>query len=79
VDVENYSTLAPNPDEAAEARWVSPEELPHLEPLIPGAVDGFRAFLGSEWNVSGNSRGRKKRSKSRSGRGTRATAERGRV
>ncbi len=79
VDVENYSTLAPNPDEAAEARWVSPEELPHLEPLIPGAEDGFRAFLGSEWNISGYSRGGKKRSKSRSGRGTRATAKRGRA
>ena len=69
VDVENFSTLAPNPDEAAEARWVSPEELPHLEPLIPGAVDGFRAFLGSEWNIAGNSKGRKRRGKSRGGRG----------
>lgn len=77
VQVEDFSTLAPNPDEAAEARWVSPEELSRLEPLIPGAGDGFRAFLGSEWNISGDSRGGRKRRKSRGGRGTRASAEHG--
>jgi 8-oxo-dGTP pyrophosphatase MutT (NUDIX family) len=58
VDVDDVSTLQPNPAEVAEVRWVGPEELAMLNPLIPGAVEGFQRFLGMDW-------GRRKRSSGR--------------
>ncbi len=58
VEVDNLETLRPRPEEVAETRWVGPEELAALDPLIPGAVEGFQRFLGMDW-------GRKKRSANR--------------
>ncbi len=52
VSVQDLSPLRPRPEEVAEARWVSPEEFIALEPLIPGAVEGFRQFLGPQWAAS---------------------------
>ncbi len=52
VSVPDLSTLEPHTDEVAEARWVTPEEFVRLEPLIPGAVEGFRRFLGTQWTPS---------------------------
>jgi 8-oxo-dGTP diphosphatase len=49
VTVEEPDALQPRPEEVAEARWVTPEEFVALEPLIPGAVEGFRQFLGPQW------------------------------
>lgn len=49
VLVEDPSTLRPRAEEVAEARWVTPQELLALQPLIPGAVEGFRQFLGPRW------------------------------
>jgi 8-oxo-dGTP pyrophosphatase MutT (NUDIX family)/uncharacterized protein YprB with RNaseH-like and TPR domain len=49
VDVSDPSTLRPAPEEVAEVRWVEPEELERLDPLIPGAREGFRRFLGEDW------------------------------
>jgi 8-oxo-dGTP pyrophosphatase MutT (NUDIX family) len=58
VDVDDVSTLQPNAEEVAEARWVGPEDLATLSPLIPGAIEGFQRFLGMDW-------GRRKRSSGR--------------
>jgi len=52
MDVEDYSTLKPDAAEVAETRWVGPEDLPGLHPLIPGAEDGFRQFLGQGWGAA---------------------------
>lgn len=49
VEVEDTEKLSPRAEEVAEARWVEPQELSELDPLIPGAVKGFEAFLGKEW------------------------------
>ena len=49
VDVPNITTLRPNADEVADVRWVLPHEVPRLDPLIPGAEDGIREFLGGIW------------------------------
>ena len=57
VRVEDVSTMAPDTDEVAEARWVAPEDLGGLEPLIPGAVEGFRQFLGNQWGNTRRSKG----------------------
>jgi 8-oxo-dGTP pyrophosphatase MutT (NUDIX family)/uncharacterized protein YprB with RNaseH-like and TPR domain len=51
VTVEDFSALQPRVEEVAEARWVTPEEFVALEPLIPGAVEGFRQFLGPQWGA----------------------------
>ena len=49
VEVEDTEPLAPQAEEVAEARWVTAESFHQLSPLIPGAEDGFRRFLGSAW------------------------------
>lgn len=49
VRVDDTSTLRPRAEEVAEARWVGPEELASLTPLIPGAIEGFQRFLGMDW------------------------------
>jgi NAD+ diphosphatase len=49
VEVEDTSPLAPDEKEVAEARWVTPGDVRGLDPLIPGALEGFRRFLGREW------------------------------
>lgn len=49
VEVEDTTPLEPQADEVAEARWVTAEGFHGLSPLIPGAEDGFRRFLGSAW------------------------------
>jgi 8-oxo-dGTP pyrophosphatase MutT (NUDIX family) len=49
VSVEDVSTLKARPEEVAEARWVGPEELAELEPLIAGASEGCQRFLGMDW------------------------------
>lgn len=49
--VEDVSTLDPYPEEVGEVRWVTPEELALLEPLIPRAREGFAEFLGAEWGA----------------------------
>ena len=59
VAVEDVSALQPHADEVAEARWVTPEEFVALDPLIPGAIEGFRQFLGPQW--AGQGAGRKAR------------------
>jgi len=58
VTVETPEPLRPRPEEVAEARWVTPEEFLALDPLIPGAVEGFRQFLGPQWATSGRRNGR---------------------
>ena len=52
VAVQDLSPLAPHSDEVAEARWVTPQQFQELDPLIPGATDGFRRFLGTSWAPS---------------------------
>jgi 8-oxo-dGTP pyrophosphatase MutT (NUDIX family) len=47
--VEDLSALEPRTEEVAEVRWIEPGGLQELEPLIPGAVEGFRDFLGGDW------------------------------
>ena len=54
VEVEDTTPLQPQAEEVAEARWVTPESFHQLSPLIPGAEDGFRRFLGSAWGPRGN-------------------------
>ncbi|MDH4247734.1 MAG: NUDIX domain-containing protein [Deltaproteobacteria bacterium] len=49
LEVADFDPLAPHTSEVAEVRWVGPEELPRLEPLVPGAAEGFRDFLGADW------------------------------
>ena len=49
LEVADTSPMKPHTGEVAEARWVGPEELLQLEPLVPGATDGFRDFLGADW------------------------------
>ena len=49
VAVKDISTLRPRPEEVQEARWMTPEEAGAVEPLIPGARDWFRKFIGPEW------------------------------
>ena len=49
VSVEDGHALTPRAEEVAEARWVTPEEMATLAPLIPGALEGFRNFLGPQW------------------------------
>jgi len=49
VEVEDTSPLRPDEKEVAEARWVAPGDVRGLDPLIPGALEGFRRFLGKEW------------------------------
>ncbi len=46
----DVSALQPRDEEVAEARWVTPAEFRALDPLIPGAEEGFRRFLGSFWS-----------------------------
>lgn len=50
VRVEDIETLHSNQAEVAEARWLTPQDVTALEPLIPGALEGFSRFLGPEWN-----------------------------
>jgi 8-oxo-dGTP diphosphatase len=52
LEVEDYSGLRPNTKEVGEVRWVAPRELGGLDPLIPGAVEGFERFLGKAWAQS---------------------------
>ena len=52
VNVADPSRLQPHAAEVAEARWVTPEDFVQLEPLIPGALEGFRQFLGPHWVAS---------------------------
>lgn len=59
VEVSNLDALKPHPDEVAEARWVTPQQFHELEPLIPGAVDGFRQFLGPDWGTPRSDRTRR--------------------
>ncbi|MCZ6646001.1 MAG: NUDIX hydrolase [SAR324 cluster bacterium] len=49
IEVEDIKGLTPNREEVGDVRWVTPEELRGLEPLIPGALEGFARFLGGEW------------------------------
>jgi 8-oxo-dGTP pyrophosphatase MutT (NUDIX family) len=49
VEVDDPGALRPAPQEVAEVRWVAPGEVKQLDPLIPGALEGFRRFLGDEW------------------------------
>ncbi|MBI3994005.1 MAG: NUDIX domain-containing protein [Candidatus Lambdaproteobacteria bacterium] len=49
VEVDNVSQIDVNAAEVAEYRWVTPEQISRLKPLIPGAVEGLREFLGAEW------------------------------
>ena len=49
IKVDDASTLKPNPLEVGEARWVTPEEIQSLEPLIPGAMESFATILGLKW------------------------------
>jgi hypothetical protein len=49
IEVEDISTLRPCTSEVAIVRWVIPGEVGHLDPLIPGAIEGFERFLGSKW------------------------------
>jgi 8-oxo-dGTP diphosphatase len=58
VAVEDPAPLRPRPEEVAEARWVTPEEFVALDPLIPGAIEGFRQFLGPQWAVRSGSKTR---------------------
>lgn len=46
VAVDDLSTLRPRPEEVSVVRWITPEEIRELKPLIPGAVEGFSEFLG---------------------------------
>jgi 8-oxo-dGTP diphosphatase len=59
VLVRDFASLRPRSEEVAEARWVAPEEFPALDPLIPGAAEWFRHFLGPQWG--GAAAGRKAR------------------
>ncbi|HEX7928180.1 MAG TPA: NUDIX domain-containing protein, partial [bacterium] len=58
VEVDDVSTITPRPEEVAETRWVGPEELATLSPLIPGAIEGFQRFLGMDWGRRRRSSGR---------------------
>lgn len=49
VVVDDVSTIRPAVDEVAEVQWVEPGQVAKLDPLIPGALEGFRRFLGEEW------------------------------
>ncbi len=49
LEVKDVSTLRPKYDEVAQIRWVAPEELASLEPLIPGVEESFGRFLGKDW------------------------------
>lgn len=49
VGVEDVADLRPARGEVTEVRWVAPGEAQELDPLIPGALEGFRRFLGPEW------------------------------
>ncbi len=49
LEVDDVSSLRPNAKEVGEVRWIAPGELESLQPLIPGAVEGFRRFLGAPW------------------------------
>jgi len=49
MDVKDPAALKTNPEEVAEARWVGPDELADLEPLLAGAIEGCQRFLGMDW------------------------------
>lgn len=49
IEVNDVSTLRPDTREVAIIRWVEPGQLAALDPLIPGALDGFAQFLGPGW------------------------------
>ena len=49
IAVDDFQGLNPNPEEVGDVRWVTPEELGGLEPLIPGTLEGFARFLGEAW------------------------------
>ena len=49
VEVSDPAALRPAPNEVAEVRWVTPRDVDKMDPLIPGAREGFRRFLGKEW------------------------------
>jgi len=49
IEVDDISTLRPCTSEVAIVRWVKPGEVGHLDPLIPGAIEGFERFLGRKW------------------------------
>jgi 8-oxo-dGTP pyrophosphatase MutT (NUDIX family) len=68
LEIDDIRDLKPRPEEVAEARWVAPGELAALEPLIPGALEGFQRFLGPDW---GSRRGSVRR------RGSRRASESG--
>jgi 8-oxo-dGTP pyrophosphatase MutT (NUDIX family) len=67
VQVDDPAPLRPRAEEVAEVRWVAPQEISSLDPLIPGAIDGFRHFLGPHWAPSTRQR-RPQRARSRPGR-----------
>lgn len=49
VEVDDLSTLNAEQSEVAEVRWMAQGEIASLDPLIPGALEGFHRFLGPEW------------------------------
>lgn len=49
IQVDDVSTLRPHTREVAVIRWVEPGAVSELDPLIPGALEGFGQFLGPEW------------------------------
>jgi 8-oxo-dGTP diphosphatase len=49
IEVNDVSTLRPDTREVAIIRWVEPGAVAELDPLIPGALDGFAEFLGPGW------------------------------
>ena len=49
IEVDDISTVRPNPREVAIVRWVEPGGVSGLAPLIPGALEGFSRFLGPDW------------------------------
>lgn len=50
IEVSDISTLRPNTSEVSIIRWVEPGEVSRLDPLIPGALEGFQKFLGPDWD-----------------------------
>ena len=49
IEVDDVSTLRPNTREVSIIRWLEPGAVSGLNPLIPGALEGFARFLGSDW------------------------------
>lgn len=53
VEVDDITTLKANPKEVGEIRWVTPEEVAQLEPLIPDTLKEFSNILGRVWGGGG--------------------------